>query len=254
MCDKAWGRPGFVKVLIDVWAVGDLKRELDVIIPSINGSEEAKVRIGVEYLWEPIQCAHCLVFGHKTTSCANHVVPKPATGKDPKADNEGFVKVQKKQWRPKVANNRVSGTAEVLTSNVKKPSVQNQVKTVEVLPTKGTGDKLVNDDNPQVLGGQLVEDQQTGDGGLLKDAGPCMDGVSATPLADSVVHSFISSKLPIRGILKNSNRFSVLGGLEKGNVGNSTEQRQSDESAHRKEKGSSSNALEAWIPPTPTFK
>ena len=50
MCDKAWGRPGFVKVLIDVWAVGDLKRELDVIIPSINGSEEAKVRIGVEFL------------------------------------------------------------------------------------------------------------------------------------------------------------------------------------------------------------
>ena len=44
------GRPGFAKVLIDVWAVGDLKRELDVIIPSINGSEEAKVRIGVEFL------------------------------------------------------------------------------------------------------------------------------------------------------------------------------------------------------------
>ncbi|KAJ9557289.1 hypothetical protein OSB04_011903 [Centaurea solstitialis] len=30
MCDKAWGRPGFAKVLIEVWAVGDLKREIEV--------------------------------------------------------------------------------------------------------------------------------------------------------------------------------------------------------------------------------
>lgn len=69
MCDKAWGRSGFAKVLIDVWAVGELKRELQVVVPDLNSGREVEVPIRVEYVWEPSQCSHFLVFGHKTKSC-----------------------------------------------------------------------------------------------------------------------------------------------------------------------------------------
>ncbi|KAJ9535251.1 hypothetical protein OSB04_un001656 [Centaurea solstitialis] len=44
MCDNAWGRPGFAKVLVDVWAVGDLKRELQVVIPNLYGGKGTEVR------------------------------------------------------------------------------------------------------------------------------------------------------------------------------------------------------------------
>ncbi|KAJ9547121.1 hypothetical protein OSB04_019664 [Centaurea solstitialis] len=101
MCDKAWGRPGFAKVLIDVWAVGELKRELQIVIPSLSGGSDTTVILKVEYLWEPIQCTHCMVFGHRTSSCPKAVIVKKDKGKAPLVDEEGFQKVITKKWVPK---------------------------------------------------------------------------------------------------------------------------------------------------------
>ena len=42
MCDTAWGLPGFAKVLVDTWAVGELKRELQVVIPNLTGGRMKK--------------------------------------------------------------------------------------------------------------------------------------------------------------------------------------------------------------------
>lgn len=74
MCEKSWGRPGFARVLINVWAVGDLKRELEVSIPNIRGGDDYLVKVGIEHTWEPNQCSHCMVFGHKRGSCVKAVV------------------------------------------------------------------------------------------------------------------------------------------------------------------------------------
>ncbi|KAJ9561754.1 hypothetical protein OSB04_006914 [Centaurea solstitialis] len=101
MCDKAWGRPGFAKVLIETWAVGELKRELQVVIPSLSGGDDTTVKIKVEYLWEPLQCSHCMVFGHKVSSCVKAVVAQKTKGKAVVIDDDGFTKVQRKEWRPK---------------------------------------------------------------------------------------------------------------------------------------------------------
>ncbi|KAJ9536403.1 hypothetical protein OSB04_un000416 [Centaurea solstitialis] len=109
MCDKAWGRPGFAKVLIETWAVGELKRELQVVIPSLSGGDDVRVKVRVEYIWEPLQCSHCLVFGHKVTSCAKAVVAQKAKGKAVEVDADGFTKVQRKEWRPKQGGS-TSGT------------------------------------------------------------------------------------------------------------------------------------------------
>ncbi|KAJ9536498.1 hypothetical protein OSB04_un000335 [Centaurea solstitialis] len=127
MCDKAWGRPGFAKVLIDTWAVGELKREIHVVVPSLTGGSDVTVVVRVEYLWEPTQCTHCLVFGHKASSCGKALAaaaakPKP---KDATVDDDGFTRVTRKEWRAKTNNiqstydhGSTSGSSPSLESNV----------------------------------------------------------------------------------------------------------------------------------------
>ncbi|KAJ9536713.1 hypothetical protein OSB04_un000098 [Centaurea solstitialis] len=104
MCDRAWGRPGFAKVLVDTWAVGELKREIDVVIPSVNGEADTVAKVRVEYIWEPIQCNHCLVFGHKRSGCMKAVVVDSKKKNHQEVDSEGFTTVTRKQWKPKVTN------------------------------------------------------------------------------------------------------------------------------------------------------
>ncbi|KAJ9536643.1 hypothetical protein OSB04_un000192 [Centaurea solstitialis] len=99
MCDKAWGRPGFAKVLVEVWAVGELKRELQVVIPGMNGAQDATVVVQVEYIWEPIQCQHCMVFGHKASTCVKAM--RAAKPKENVMDDQGFTTVKRKEWRQK---------------------------------------------------------------------------------------------------------------------------------------------------------
>lgn len=89
MCDNAWGRPGFAKVLVDVWAVGELKKELTVVVPNMHGGKGVSVKIQVEYLWEPSQCSHCQVFGHKVGSCVKAAAVKIAQKGKGKGTQEG---------------------------------------------------------------------------------------------------------------------------------------------------------------------
>ncbi|KAJ9539213.1 hypothetical protein OSB04_031946 [Centaurea solstitialis] len=101
----AWGKFGFIEAMMNnngiyfskfndiggsnqvveagplMIRVGELKRELQVIIPSLSGGEDVRVLIKVEYLWEPTQCSHCLVFGHKTATCVKAVVAQKNKGK-----------------------------------------------------------------------------------------------------------------------------------------------------------------------------
>ncbi|KAJ9555971.1 hypothetical protein OSB04_010585 [Centaurea solstitialis] len=100
MCDRAWGRPGFAKVLIDTWAVGELKREIDVIIPSVNGESDTVAKVQVEYIWEPMQCNHCLVFGHKRSGCTKAVVVDAKKQKQKETDEDGFTLSKPVDARP----------------------------------------------------------------------------------------------------------------------------------------------------------
>ena len=97
MCDKAWGRPGLATVMVEVWAVGELKRNLELVIPSLTGGDDVKVTTRVEYMWEPSQCSHCLLFGHEIGSCAKAKVATKIVKKTPVVDADGFQMVQRKQ-------------------------------------------------------------------------------------------------------------------------------------------------------------
>ncbi|KAJ9535960.1 hypothetical protein OSB04_un000878 [Centaurea solstitialis] len=169
MCDKAWGRPGFAKVLIDVWAVGELKRELQIVIPSLSSGNDTTVILKVEYLWEPIQCTHCMVFGHRTSSCPKAVIIKKDKGKAPLVDEEGFQKVTTKKWVPKQV---VVGVGTSASGAVSKPAITTDVAGAK--PTSGS-----------VLSGNLGK----GSGGSNPTVStpPSVGKVSASPTGGGTV-------------------------------------------------------------------
>ncbi|KAJ9566332.1 LOW QUALITY PROTEIN: hypothetical protein OSB04_002298 [Centaurea solstitialis] len=185
MCDNAWGRPGFAKVLVDIWAIGELKRELEVVIPSITGGKEVPVTIRVEYLWEPVQCTHCLVFGHKLSTCTKlNRVPKPKP-KQQQKDDDGFITVGRKEWRPKQV-----------------PSV----KEVEVVQPSNT-----NDSTALNCGRGYTADVQEDNLPSKETIGPLTGTeVHGDPKPAGTIAPTAPGPKPLKSILKNTNRFSVL--------------------------------------------
>ncbi|KAJ9563335.1 hypothetical protein OSB04_008495 [Centaurea solstitialis] len=180
MCDKAWGRPGFAKVLVEVWAVGDLKREVEVVIPSLSGNGESSVKVKVEYVWEPSQCSHCLVFGHKVSACAKAVAVKNKMAKGGKVDDEGFITVERKQWRPKGVDKPTSsgvvkeavldppvGTAKLTSLNTLEKPILEEVSKGD--PPIVDVDDDVNMEVPVVIEASSVSDLEKDKG--VKDSG-----------------------------------------------------------------------------------
>ncbi|KAJ9536013.1 hypothetical protein OSB04_un000819 [Centaurea solstitialis] len=209
MCDKAWGRPGFAKVLVDVWAVGDLKREVEVIIPSLTGDAASKVLIKVEYIWEPIQCSHCLVFGHKLSSCARAVAAKQKQKKVVQTDAEGFTTVGARHWKPKAADS--ASSSGVLKE---KDQLQESAPKEDTPPSGEKGDANASQGtaitNPGgtgleigagALNAENVE-QKTTETKEVSDRGKAIQ---------TSTQSFVKPlDVPVKSILKNPNRFSAL--------------------------------------------
>ncbi|KAJ9561654.1 hypothetical protein OSB04_006814 [Centaurea solstitialis] len=221
MCDKAWGRPGFAKVLIETWAVGELKRELQVVIPNLAGGEDVRIAIKVEYLWEPSQCAHCLVFGHKTTSCAKAL----KKGKAAVVDEDGFTKVQRKEWRPKVVGSS-SGTK----NDVQQIGLQHTdgVSIVSSTPTGGAGsdapvvqtkEVVQSDAGTATLSntldeGMVHENLNAQSGHVERKDATNKEGLGTSVLRREAVretrHFSAPLDVPLKTILKNPNRFAPL--------------------------------------------
>ncbi|KAJ9536012.1 hypothetical protein OSB04_un000818 [Centaurea solstitialis] len=216
MCDKAWGRPGFAKVLIDTWAVGELKRELQVLIPDLTGSQEARVTIRVEYLWEPSQCSHCLVFGHKASTCAKALIAQKSKGKTKTVDDQGFTLVQRKEWRPKAAEGSTSGTKgdngqqkevsqpAIVSPMVEKNSVTQPVPEGESSPIQPVEDTVQSMEDVSVV---VTEQPQK-----LKETTALVEPAPSGGIqGDNTVRHFTAPlDVPLRTILKNTNRFSPL--------------------------------------------
>ncbi|KAJ9536546.1 hypothetical protein OSB04_un000298 [Centaurea solstitialis] len=225
MCDKAWGRPGFAKVLIETWAVGELKRELQVVIPNLAGGEDVRIAIKVEYLWEPSQCAHCLVFGHKTTSCAKAVAAQLKKGKAAVVDEDGFTKVQRKEWRPKVV-----GSSPGTKNDVQQIGHQHTdgVSIVSSTPTGGAGsdapvvqmkEVVQSDAGTATLSntldeGMVHENLNAQSGHVERKDATNKEGLGTSVLRREAVretrHFTAPLDVPLKTILKNPNRFAPL--------------------------------------------
>ncbi|KAJ9535821.1 hypothetical protein OSB04_un001032 [Centaurea solstitialis] len=239
MCDKSWGRPGFAKVLIDIWAIGDLKREIDVVVPSLSRDEDVKVKVGVEYMWEPIQCNHCMVFGYKKSACPKSVQTTSSKDKSKVIDSDGFTTVVKKKWVPKPRGDEAStskGTTQQPSQissgvdcsnrfdNLLDDAELNVVQTPLVpQPTLVEPVSSIEEDGVVVVDNLDKENQQEvhkeNDNSLEEkklDEGP--------PKVATVIRTIQSDPKPLKSILKNSSRISELDkrklkGVEIGNNG-----------------------------------
>ncbi|PWA61076.1 reverse transcriptase domain, Reverse transcriptase zinc-binding domain protein [Artemisia annua] len=70
MCEKAYGRASFARVLIEVDASKGIVDSVEVWYKQLGRSMALKV----EYAWLPPVCNHCGVFGHSFKGCNNKVL------------------------------------------------------------------------------------------------------------------------------------------------------------------------------------
>ncbi|GKE18045.1 ATPase, F1/V1/A1 complex, alpha/beta subunit [Tanacetum coccineum] len=64
MCVKGEGRLSFARVLIEVDARKELKKEIEVVYKGSKSHEKFTKKIQVEYVWKSPCCDVCKVFGH----------------------------------------------------------------------------------------------------------------------------------------------------------------------------------------------
>ncbi|GJU34638.1 uncharacterized protein Tco_1182992 [Tanacetum coccineum] len=88
MCMESWGRTSFARALIEITSNQELKDNLVVAIPRINGTGHTMESIRVEYEWKPPRCEVCKIFGDITKQCPKSI--KPVRVED---DMEGFTTV-----------------------------------------------------------------------------------------------------------------------------------------------------------------
>ncbi|GJR68831.1 RNA-directed DNA polymerase, eukaryota, reverse transcriptase zinc-binding domain protein [Tanacetum coccineum] len=70
MCEKAYGRASFARVLVEVEAAKGLVDSVEVCYKALGRS----MKLRVEYTWRPPVCSHCKVFGHNDDKCTSRVL------------------------------------------------------------------------------------------------------------------------------------------------------------------------------------
>lgn len=69
MCQDHWGRPAFMRILIEMSASKDWLKEAQVYSSDLTTGERILTKCRVEYAWNPSKCSHCKVYGHKDSNC-----------------------------------------------------------------------------------------------------------------------------------------------------------------------------------------
>ncbi|KAJ9565118.1 hypothetical protein OSB04_001084 [Centaurea solstitialis] len=216
MCDNAWGRPGFAKVLVDTWAVGELKREIEVVVPSLTDAPDVKVKVRVEYLWEPVQYGHCLVFGHRKSTCAKAKMETEPKEKVVEKDSDGFTTVQGDGNASNVMETMDSATATVSPTTAPQSlmpegGLMSGSGTSEQMETNVSTIDLRTDESSSWKIDTPMGEKVTSPTGLSLPSG---DGIPKASDGDRLKLPVGDPKLklPIKGILKNpnANRFSSL--------------------------------------------
>nr|KAJ0220884.1 hypothetical protein LSAT_V11C200101250 [Lactuca sativa] len=118
MCNEHWGRPAFMRFLVEMSAESEWIKELSVVSIDFGTGEKVESKCRVEYAWRPDICNHCKIYGHKNSNCgilngtkadniADVAVNREEDGKKEKIDDDGFILVIKKNNKGKKFNNGV---------------------------------------------------------------------------------------------------------------------------------------------------
>ncbi|XP_021996240.1 uncharacterized protein LOC110893439 [Helianthus annuus] len=106
MCMDTWGRSSYARALIEITVEQELKEELTIAIPDLDGESFVTEKMVVEYQWTQHRCGHCCVFGHMDDSCRKQI---RASSKTPaRVDGDGYkvVNQQKAAKRTRIQINK----------------------------------------------------------------------------------------------------------------------------------------------------
>ncbi|CAI9261357.1 unnamed protein product [Lactuca saligna] len=117
MCNEHWGRPAFMRFLVEMSAEADWMKELSVVSIDFGTGEKVESKCRVEYAWRPDVCNHCKIYGHKDSNCGilngekndngvDVAVNREEDGKKDKVDDDGFILVTKKSNKGQKFNNK----------------------------------------------------------------------------------------------------------------------------------------------------
>ncbi|GJR54181.1 hypothetical protein Tco_1404702 [Tanacetum coccineum] len=135
MCADPWGRMGYARALIEVSAEKELKQEVIMAVPEVEGTGHIHVKIQVEYEWKPPLCHECHVFGHNLEQCPKHVVePVKVTVEQ---NTDGFTTVTNRKKKGKQPQSNHARKIEGLKLNkpkatfVYRPKISEPARTME---------------------------------------------------------------------------------------------------------------------------
>ncbi|KAL4566957.1 hypothetical protein LXL04_022527 [Taraxacum kok-saghyz] len=120
MCENHWGRPGFMRILVEMTADEEWLKSLDVVSRDIDSGERKISKCRVEYAWWPSRCSNCKIYGHNDNNCCillakNAIVNNggkgiqkedgKGRGKEILVDEQGYI--VRKQWLQKMGKKEV---------------------------------------------------------------------------------------------------------------------------------------------------
>ncbi|GJY92694.1 hypothetical protein Tco_0508476 [Tanacetum coccineum] len=105
MCADPWGRLGFARALIEVSVDQELKQEVIMVVPKVDGTGHTMECIRMEYEWKPPLCLDCHVFGHNKEQCPKRVMESAPNSKEVQTDGFTMVSDRKKNGKAKEHSN-----------------------------------------------------------------------------------------------------------------------------------------------------
>ncbi|KAJ9552835.1 hypothetical protein OSB04_016880 [Centaurea solstitialis] len=179
------------------------------------GEPDVVVKVKVEYIWEPVQCSHCLVFGHTKSGCVKAMAVSYAKPKAKEVDSDGFTKVVKKQWVPKMTKDDGSSSSGIGTNVIDEIEMTTNVVSVEGRKHGSFEEPMELTDETQKEGGLSFGQMESSDGKQPQNSSPLIPTQeNEVPIVEQVIHNFQPppppTKPPLKSILKNPNRFSAL--------------------------------------------
>ncbi|CAI9283424.1 unnamed protein product [Lactuca saligna] len=88
MCQEHWGRPAFMRVLIEMSVAKEWIKEVHVYSSDLTTGERILSKCKVEYAWNPSKCSHCKVYGHKDSNCGILLAKEASDLVNPKSDDQ----------------------------------------------------------------------------------------------------------------------------------------------------------------------
>ncbi|KAM0049754.1 hypothetical protein Hdeb2414_s0008g00289651 [Helianthus debilis subsp. tardiflorus] len=168
MCTESWGRSSYARALIEVQAGADLKKSVNVAIPSLEGDGHSVAEVRIEYDWEPLRCSSCCVFGHEDSSCPKN--PQVSSiGDNKERNNDEFQVVGAKKKKATTQGLHIKNQKpKVVYRPVAKPKPISVVKNSNQVSTSNPFDSLKDDDGNGTTVGRVAGNHGGTTGGRVE--------------------------------------------------------------------------------------